>query len=97
LYTDNQRLYKANYNLSKYRRAPKVYLKRNEAIIIEEAFDLLSQKEIVDQIQGNNALKERNPEGVSLTQSRCGIYKQPGYNKRIYPNRLIDSTLVTSI
>jgi hypothetical protein len=97
LYADNQRLRKANHDLSKRRRAPKVYLKRNEAITTEEAFDLLSQKEIVDQIQGNNAPEEGNPEGVSLTQSRYGICKQPGYNKRICPNRLIDPTLVTSI
>jgi hypothetical protein len=97
LYTDNQRLCKANYNLSKHRRAPKVYLKRNEAITTEEALDLLNQKEIVDQIQGNNAPEEGNPEGASSTQSQCGIYKQPRHNKRIYPNRLIDPTLVTSI
>jgi hypothetical protein len=97
LYTDNQQLRKANYNLSKYRRAPKVYLKRNKAITTEEALDLLSQKEVVDQIQGNNTPKEENPKGVSSTQSQYGICKKPGYNKRIYPNRLIDPTLVTSI
>jgi hypothetical protein len=97
LYADNQRLRKANHDLSKRRRAPKVYLKRNEAITTEEALDLLSQKEVVDQIQGNNTPEEGNPEGASSTQSWCGMCKQPGYNKRICPNRLIDPALVTSI
>jgi hypothetical protein len=97
LCTNNQRLHKANYNLNKHRRASKVYLKQNKAITTEEALDLLSQKEVVDQIQGNNAPKGENPEEVSSTQPQYRIYKQPGYNKRICPNRLIDPALVTSI
>jgi hypothetical protein len=96
LRADNQRLHKANHDLSKRRKAPKIYLKRNEAITTEETNKLLAQKEVVDKIEGNIAVEGGESQGASSTQSRCGICKQPGHNKRTCPNRLIDPTLVTS-
>jgi hypothetical protein len=42
LRADNQQLHKANHNLSKRRRAPKIYLKRNEAITTKETNEILT-------------------------------------------------------
>jgi hypothetical protein len=97
LNADNYRLRRANKELSRRRRAPKIELKRNEAITTEETERLLAEKEVVAQNKGVQPSEGGNCDGEPSTQSYCSLCQQPGHNKRTYAKRLIDPALVTSI
>jgi hypothetical protein len=97
LYTDNKRLYLANKELSRHRKAPRIELKRREVYTTKESTQIIASKNLVAQININSRSKGGNSDQDGPTQSRYSIYQEPGHNKRTCPNRSIDPALVNRI
>ena len=82
LVAENYTLKKATEALSKRRRAKKTFIRLGGSLTIEDAYDLLAQKEVQEQVeremQGNGGRRTRT-ETAPRCCGRCG---KPGHNAR---------------
>ena len=80
LTAENRTLRKANEALSKRRRAKKNRIRQGGALTVEDANDILAQKEVDEQIRRD----KRSREGFQIegrsTVRRCGTCRKPGHN-----------------
>jgi hypothetical protein len=75
-------LRKANEALSKRRRAKKTRLCQERALIIEDTYNIIAQKEVDEQIRHDKRSGEAfSKEGNSGVQ-RCGTCRKTSYNTR---------------
>ena len=79
----------ANKALSKRRRAKKTRVRQGGALTIEDAQDVLAQKEAEEQ-----ARRDKRSEGGRQNEGqpsgrRCGTYGETGYNTRTCLSRLV--------
>lgn len=72
----------ANELLSKRRRAKKTRLRQGGSLSIQEAEDLVTEKEIGEQIQEETRQSSRRIEGAEPRARRCGICSNTGHNAR---------------
>ena len=72
----------ANELLSKRRRAKKTRLQQGGSLSIQEAEDLVTEKEIGKQIQEETRQSSRRIEGAEPRAQRCGICSNTGHNAR---------------
>lgn len=86
----------ANEALSKRRRAKKTRIRQGGALIVEDAQDIVAQKEAKEQVQ-RDSRKERasHKEGHSSTR-RCRACEKPGHNARTYQETIEVSILLDS-
>ncbi|APA10377.1 hypothetical protein sscle_06g051470 [Sclerotinia sclerotiorum 1980 UF-70] len=93
---ENHDLRLANTGLSKRRRAKKTQLRLGGALTIQEANDIISQKEVDVQIKRDRQQNGRNSNREASTNrccSKCGI---TGHNARTCSNDNIDPKLLDS-
>ena len=72
----------ANEVLSKRRRAKKTQLQLGGSLSIQEAEDLVAEREVGKQIQEETRCGSRRTEGVEQRARRCGICSNTGHNAR---------------
>ncbi|EDN97868.1 hypothetical protein SS1G_12722 [Sclerotinia sclerotiorum 1980 UF-70] len=93
---ENHDLRLTNMGLSKCRHAKKIQLRLEGALTIQEANDIISQKEMDIQIKRDRQQNRRNSNREASTNrccSKCGI---TGHNARICSNDNIDPKLLDS-
>lgn len=79
---ENYNLRKANEALSKRRRAKKTRVRQGGALTMEDAHDILAQKEVNEQV-ARDIRENRGGDGERLaTVRRCGNCGKPGHNAR---------------
>ena len=72
----------ANEVLSKRRRAKKTQLQLGGSLSIQEAEDLVAEREVGKQIQEETRCGSRRTEGAEQRARRCGICSNTGHNAR---------------
>ena len=72
----------ANEALSKRRRAKKKQIRSEQALTVEEATDLISQKEVVEQIQRDESVLAGLSKRLQSKERRCGTCNKTGHNTR---------------
>jgi len=73
-------LRKANKALSKRRRAKKARVQQGGALTVEDAHDVLAQREVDEQIRRDKRSREAFQNEGKSTGRRCGICRKPGHN-----------------
>ena len=89
-------LRKANEALSKHCKAKKNCIHQRGALTIEDAHDILAQKEVDEQIQCNKRFKGVNRSKGNSTVQRCSTCKKTSYNMRTYQEAVKTSSLSDS-
>ena len=82
LTAENRSLRKANKALSKRRRAKKTRVRQGGALTIEDARDILAQKEVEKQVRRDKRSGEGGSNEGQLTMRRCGTCRKTGHNTR---------------
>jgi hypothetical protein len=82
LTAENHTLRKANEALSKRRRAKKTRVRQGGALTIEDAHDILAQKEAEEQVQCDKRLREGGQNEGQSTARRCSTCGKTGHNAR---------------
>ena len=80
LLEENRALRKANEALSKRRRAKNNRIRQGGALIVEDANDILAQKEVDEQIRRDKRSREGFQSEGRSTVRRCGTCRKPGHN-----------------
>jgi len=75
-------LRKANKVLSKRRRAKKTRIRQGGALIIEDALDILAQKDAKEQVQRDKRIREGGSNEGQSTTRRCSTCGKTGHNTR---------------
>jgi hypothetical protein len=75
-------LRQANEALSKRRRAKKTRVRQGGALTVEDAHDVLAQKEVDEQIRRDKRSGEAFQNEGQLTRRRCGTCGKTGHNAR---------------
>jgi hypothetical protein len=75
-------LRKANEALSKRRRAKKTRIRQGGALTVEDAYDIIAQKEVDEQIRRDKRSGEAFSKEGNLGVRRCGICGKTGHNAR---------------
>ena len=75
-------LRKANKALSKRRRAKKNRIRQRGALTIEDAYDILAQKEVDEQIQRDKRSRGVDRSEGNSTVRRCSTCGKTGHNVR---------------
>ena len=75
-------LRKVNKVLSKRRRAKKTRVRYRGVLTVEEATDILAQKDVEEQVQRDKRSGEGEQNKGQLTRQRCSTYGKTGYNMR---------------
>ena len=82
LTAENHNLRKANEALSKRRRAKKTRVRQGGTMIVEDAHDILAEKEVQEQIvQEMRQNRDGDGKRPAMTR-RCGNCGKPGHNAR---------------
>jgi len=82
LHAEIHTLRTANEALSKRRRAKKKQIRSEQALTVEDAIDLISQKEVVKQIRRDGSVLEGSQNRGLLKEKRCSICSKTGHNVR---------------
>jgi len=82
LIAKNHNLQKANKALSKHRRAKKTRVHQGGALTIEDAYNLLAQKEAEKQVERNRRKNGGSDGEGPATIQRCSNCGEPGHNTR---------------
>jgi len=72
----------ANEALSKRRRAKKKQIRSEQALTVEDATDLISQKEVVEQIRRDGSVLGGLQKGGLSKERRCRTCNKTGHNAR---------------
>jgi hypothetical protein len=75
-------LRKANEALSKRRRAKKTRIRQGGALTVEDAHDIIAQKEVDEQIRRDKRSGEAFSNEGQLTVRRCSACKKTSHNAR---------------
>ena len=75
-------LRQANEALSKRRRAKKARIRQGGALTVEDAHDVLAQREVGEQIQHDKRSGEAFQNEGKSTGRRCGTCGKTGHNAR---------------
>jgi hypothetical protein len=86
----------ANEALSKRRRAKKTRVRQGGALTIEDAQDLIAQKDIDEQIRRDIRTEGGNRGEGQPSKRRCGTYGKAGYNARTCQEDIDMSSLSNS-
>ena len=76
----NRTLCKANKALGKRRRAKKTRVRQGGALTVEDACDILAQKEAEEQVRRDKRSEGGNQKREQSTVRRCGTCGKTGYN-----------------
>ena len=82
LIAENYTLRKANMALSKRRRAKRTRLQQGGVLTTEEATDILSRKEVGEQIIQNKSVESGKQSKGQLAPRCCGTCGKTGHNSR---------------
>jgi DDE superfamily endonuclease/helix-turn-helix, Psq domain len=82
LTAENRSLRKANEALSKRRRAKKTRVRQGGALTVEDARDILAQKEGEEQVRRDKRSREGGQNEGQSTARRCGTCGKTGHNAR---------------
>jgi hypothetical protein len=82
LRAENSSLRKANEALSKRRRAKKTRVRLGGSLTVQDAEDLLSQKDVDEQIMQENRQGDGCAGGARTKARCCGVCGKPGHNAR---------------
>jgi hypothetical protein len=82
LIAETRTLRKANEALSKRRRAKKTRLRQGGALIVEDAHDIIAQKEVDEQIRRDKRSGEAFSKEGNSGVRRCGTCGKTGHNAR---------------
>ena len=72
----------ANEVLSKRRRAKKTRLRAGGSLSIQEAEDLIAEKDVGEQLIEEMTRSGRRTEGAPICVRRCGVCGETGHNAR---------------
>ena len=72
-------LRKANEALSKRRRAKKTHVRQGGALVIEDATDLIAQKDAEKEVRRSKRKKEDGQNERQSTRRRCGTCRKTGH------------------
>ena len=79
----------ANKALSKRRRAKKTRVRQGGALTIEDAQDVLAQKEAEEQARRDKRSKGGRQNKGQPSRRRCGTYGETGYNTRTCQDTIV--------
>lgn len=82
LTAENRLLQRANEALSKRRRAKKTRVQLGGSLTVEDAQDLLVQKDVQEQIERESRESGGTQQNGQRGQRLCGNCKMPGHNAR---------------
>jgi hypothetical protein len=82
LTAENRTLRKANEALSKRRRAKKNRIRQGGALTVEDANDILAQKEVDEQIRRDKRSEGGNQNEGQSAARHCGSCGKTGHNVR---------------
>ena len=84
LHAEVRTLREANRALSKRRRAKKTQIRSEQALNIEDAMDLISQKEAKEEVRRDEGVLGGTQKAGQLSERRCGTCGGTGHNARTY-------------
>jgi hypothetical protein len=86
-----QALQQANMLLSKRRRAKRTRLQDGGPLTVDEAYDLLDQRDIGEQLRRDMVSNGEPGQRVTATERRCGKCRNTGHNARTCPMDVVES------
>ena len=93
---ENRILRKANKALSKRRRAKKSRVRQGGTLTIEDALDILAQKDAEEQVRRDKRSREGGQNEGQSTTRRCSTYGKTGHNTRTCQEAIEISSLSDS-
>jgi len=82
LSAENRALRQANEALSKRRRAKKVRVRQGGALTIEDALDILAQRDAEEEVRHDKRLEGGSQKEGQLSRRRCGTCRKTSHNAR---------------
>lgn len=83
LYAEVRTLREANQALSKRRRAKKTQIRSEQALNVEDAMDLISQKEAKEEVRRDEGVLGRTQKAGQSSERRCGTCGKAGHNSEL--------------
>jgi hypothetical protein len=96
LEADNAKLRKANEALSKRRRAKRTRVQLGGSLTMQDAEDLLVQKDVDEQVLQENQRRSGRARGARTKAPCCGVCRKPGHNARSCQEAAEGSNLAAS-
>ena len=93
---ENRILRKANEALSKRRRAKKSRVRQGGALTIEDALDILAQKDAEEQVRRDKRSREGSQNEGQSTTRRCSTCGKTSHNTRTCQEAIEISSLLDS-